>query len=96
MPVMEDRTAPHRPTETTRSRLAGLRLLRELAQEGPAPGATARQHARGEFTARERIELPLDPGAFGCALGEAHTPALIRSPAEHRDLPSREHGNRPV
>ncbi|MFE9448796.1 acyl-CoA carboxylase subunit beta [Streptomyces sp. NPDC006739] len=64
MTVMEERTVPHPPPETTRSRLAELELIRELVHEGPAPGASAQQHARGRLTARERIELLLDPGSF--------------------------------
>ncbi|WP_435973397.1 acyl-CoA carboxylase subunit beta [Streptomyces sp. Qhu_M48] len=45
-------------------RLAELGRLRELAQEGPDPQATARQHAKGKLTARERIALLLDKGSF--------------------------------
>ncbi|MFJ8660959.1 acyl-CoA carboxylase subunit beta [Streptomyces sp. NPDC093795] len=45
-------------------RLTELGRLRELAQEGPDPGATERQHAKGKLTARERIGLLLDKGSF--------------------------------
>ncbi|APE24781.1 MULTISPECIES: acyl-CoA carboxylase subunit beta [Streptomyces] len=45
-------------------RLTELGRLRELAQEGPDPKATERQHAKGKLTARERIELLLDKGSF--------------------------------
>jgi propionyl-CoA carboxylase beta chain len=36
----------------------------ELAGSGGGPDATARQHARGRRTARERLALLLDPGSF--------------------------------
>src|SRR5690242_11310102 len=66
MTVMEERTLPQHPPPpaTTRSRLAELALIRELAHEGPGPGASDQQHARGKLTARERVELLLDPGSF--------------------------------
>jgi acetyl-CoA carboxylase carboxyltransferase component len=44
-------------------RLAELQALRRRAADGPA-GSSERQHARGKLTARERIELLLDPGSF--------------------------------
>ncbi|MER5968057.1 carboxyl transferase domain-containing protein, partial [Streptomyces sp. NPDC002057] len=50
--------------EALADRLAELGRLRELAQEGPDPQATARQHAKGKLTARERIALLLDKGSF--------------------------------
>ncbi|MGW8765603.1 acyl-CoA carboxylase subunit beta [Streptomyces sp. NPDC055815] len=45
-------------------RLTELGRLKELAQEGPDPKATERQHAKGKLTARERIGLLLDKGSF--------------------------------
>ncbi|GII90716.1 acyl-CoA carboxylase subunit beta [Sinosporangium siamense] len=54
-----------RPQEpTNEERLAELHLLREKVQQGPDPAATERQHAKGKLTARERIELLLDPDSF--------------------------------
>jgi acetyl-CoA carboxylase carboxyltransferase component len=52
------------PRPDARGRLAELLSLRERARQGPGPDATARQHARGKLTARERIELLLDDDSF--------------------------------
>ncbi|EPD56891.1 hypothetical protein HMPREF1211_06619 [Streptomyces sp. HGB0020] len=64
MTVMEERALPQPPPATPRSRLAELEVIRELAYEGPGPGASDQQHARGKLTARERVELLLDEGSF--------------------------------
>ena len=57
--VDDDQQAPH----TTAGKLAELRD--RLAQAAQAPAAAVeRQHAKGKFTARERIEHLLDPGSF--------------------------------
>ncbi|HLT61751.1 MAG TPA: carboxyl transferase domain-containing protein, partial [Microlunatus sp.] len=49
---------------TTRGRLADLdRRIEEAVHAGSA-AAVEKQHARGKKTARERIELLLDPGSF--------------------------------
>lgn len=45
-------------------RLEELYRIREQARQGPDPGATERQHAKGKLTAHERIELLLDVGTF--------------------------------
>ncbi|MFI1003179.1 acyl-CoA carboxylase subunit beta [Streptomyces galbus] len=45
-------------------RVAELQQIREQALAGPGQKATEAQHARGKLTARERIELLLDPGSF--------------------------------
>jgi acetyl-CoA carboxylase carboxyltransferase component len=45
-------------------RLQELSDLKELARQGPDPGATDRQHAKGKLTARERLDLLLDKGSF--------------------------------
>ncbi|WP_433260145.1 acyl-CoA carboxylase subunit beta [Actinosynnema sp. CS-041913] len=47
-----------------RERLDELRRLKDLAQDGPDPAATGRQHDKGKLTARERIALLLDKGSF--------------------------------
>jgi acetyl-CoA carboxylase carboxyltransferase component len=39
-------------------------LLKQEAREGIDREATERQHARGKLTARERLDLLLDPGSF--------------------------------
>jgi acetyl-CoA carboxylase carboxyltransferase component len=48
-------------TEEKRRRLAALR---EEARHAGTEAAVERQHARGKLTARERIDLLLDPGSF--------------------------------
>src|SRR5246127_3043539 len=49
--------------ETYEEKLAQLEDLREAALHS-APEAEEKQHARGKYTARERIEKLLDPGSF--------------------------------
>ena len=45
-------------------RLAELRRRREQALAGGGPERVAKIHAKGRLTARERLELLLDPGSF--------------------------------
>ncbi len=48
-----------------RSATPGIQRLRELeaqTREGGGPDRIAKQHAKGKYTARERLELLLDPG----------------------------------
>ena len=45
-------------------RLQELERRRALALAGGGPERVARLHARGCLTARERVELLLDPGSF--------------------------------
>ncbi|WP_344866634.1 acyl-CoA carboxylase subunit beta [Planomonospora alba] len=52
------------PRETTRDRTAELALIRDSAHEGPGAEATARQHAKGKLTVRERLDVLLDSGSF--------------------------------
>ena len=47
-----------------RKSLLRLRELREQAHQGGGPERIAKQHAAGKLTARERIDLLLDPGSF--------------------------------
>jgi propionyl-CoA carboxylase beta chain len=49
--------------ETYEEKLAQLQELREAAAHS-APEAEAKQHDRGKYTARERVEKLLDPGSF--------------------------------
>jgi acetyl-CoA carboxylase carboxyltransferase component len=49
---------------TAPGRVEDLGRIKEQALEGPDPEATARQHAKGKLTARERIELLLDKNSF--------------------------------
>ncbi|MEU3002161.1 carboxyl transferase domain-containing protein, partial [Streptomyces sp. NPDC007027] len=44
--------------------VAELHAVRARAAAGPSERATEAQHAKGKLTARERIELLLDPGSF--------------------------------
>ncbi|HEX2025400.1 MAG TPA: methylmalonyl-CoA carboxyltransferase, partial [Actinomycetota bacterium] len=39
-----------------------LRKRKEAVREAGGPDAIERQHARGKLTARERLDLLLDPG----------------------------------
>src|SRR6516165_6098289 len=52
-----------RAPETYEEKLAQLRELREAALHS-APEAEEKQHARGKYTARERVQKLLDPGSF--------------------------------
>src|SRR5262245_43007653 len=47
-----------------RDPLAELEERRRLAHEGGGAERVAKQHAQGRLTARERVELLLDPGSF--------------------------------
>src|SRR4051812_39707073 len=52
----------HSP-ETFEERLTRLEELRQAAVHS-SPEAVEKQHAKGKYTARERIEKLLDPGSF--------------------------------
>ncbi len=57
--------APAGATYPTREELeARLEAMNQAALRGGGPKAVERQHARGKLTARERIDLLLDPGTF--------------------------------
>ena len=49
---------------TSQERLDHLRELKAEAFQGGGPEEIERQHARGKLTARERLELLLDPDSF--------------------------------
>src|ERR1700712_4362663 len=49
---------------TTAGKLADLDLRMEEAVHAGSAAAVEKQHARGKLTARERVELLLDPGSF--------------------------------
>ncbi len=58
------RKAPRQKApETYEEKLAQLQELRAAALHS-APEAEEKQHARGTYTARERVEKLLDPGSF--------------------------------
>src|ERR1051325_9523991 len=61
MAVEEPPAAPVHPIE---ERLEHLASLREQALHAGSEASVARQHERGKLTARERIELLLDPDSF--------------------------------
>src|SRR3954462_5035417 len=50
--------------ETFAERLAQLEELREAVVDHASEKAIEKQHAKGKYTARERIEKLLDPGSF--------------------------------
>jgi acetyl-CoA carboxylase carboxyltransferase component len=50
--------------DTTAGKIEGLERLREAAANPAPEQAVERQRERGKLTARERIELLLDPGTF--------------------------------
>src|SRR5512141_177587 len=58
------------PTEQTEDvsrnaeRIARLERMRAEALQGGGPVRIERQHAWGKLTARERLDLLLDPGSF--------------------------------
>ena len=49
---------------SNRERIEQLRALREQSRRGGGEQRIEQQHARGKLTARERLELLLDPGSF--------------------------------
>ncbi len=59
---MADEIAPTRHPIT--ERLEELAKLKEEARQPGSEAAVKRQHERGKLTARERIDLLLDPGSF--------------------------------
>jgi acetyl-CoA carboxylase carboxyltransferase component len=52
------------PVKGTQEKLAGLQQLKEAAKLGGGPKRIETQHKKGKLTARERIDLLLDPGTF--------------------------------
>ncbi len=50
--------------ETYEEKLAQLQEIREEAIHAGSASAVAKQHERGRYTARERVEKLLDPGSF--------------------------------
>jgi len=49
---------------TMDERLERLRVMRDATEQGGGPERVAAQHAKGKLTARERVDLLLDPGSF--------------------------------
>src|SRR4051812_19060386 len=50
--------------ETYEEKLGQLEELREQAIHSASEQAVEKQHAKGKYTARERVEKLLDPGSF--------------------------------
>ena len=50
--------------ETYEEKLDQLNELRHEAVHAGSEGAVEKQHAKGKYTARERVEKLLDPGSF--------------------------------
>ncbi len=61
-----DSTVPAAPAapHTTAGKIADLARRREEAVHAGSAQAVAKQHERGKLTARERIDMLLDPGSF--------------------------------
>jgi propionyl-CoA carboxylase beta chain len=57
-------TGPDLDPHTTAGKLADLERRRQEAVHAGSQQAVAKQHERGKLTARERIDLLLDPGSF--------------------------------
>ncbi|MXV93314.1 MAG: methylmalonyl-CoA carboxyltransferase, partial [Chloroflexi bacterium] len=49
---------------TTSPKIEQLRAKRAESQRGGGEARTQRQHAKGKKTARERLDILLDPGSF--------------------------------
>lgn len=66
MPISKpDQNAPAESHAiSVEQRIKKVRALKEEALAGGGEQAIARQHGRGKLTARERIDLLLDPGSF--------------------------------
>jgi acetyl-CoA carboxylase carboxyltransferase component len=63
-PVRQDAPPGVPARATTRERIEQLRSMKDKARLGGGNEAIERQHARGKLTARERLELLLDPGSL--------------------------------
>jgi propionyl-CoA carboxylase beta chain len=59
-----DRTIPAPDIHTTAGKLADLDRRMEEAVHAGSTAAVEKQHARGKKTARERVQLLLDPDSF--------------------------------
>ncbi|MER6788492.1 carboxyl transferase domain-containing protein, partial [Streptomyces sp. NPDC000658] len=64
MTVLNDILQVTAEPSDARGRVAELHGIRAQALAGPSEKATLAQHAKGKLTARERIELLVDPGSF--------------------------------
>lgn len=69
-----------------REKLEELAQRRSALMQGGGAKAIARQHARGKLTARERVELFLDPGTF-VELDLWAKPRMTGFDIDERELP---------
>ncbi len=63
-PARPESPPPDRHVETTAEKLARIEALRREAMLGGGQRRIDQQHTRGKLTARERVDLLLDPGSF--------------------------------
>jgi propionyl-CoA/long-chain acyl-CoA carboxylase carboxyl transferase subunit len=63
-PVEQSPAEPVPDAHTTAGKLADLERRRYQAVHAGSEQAVAKQHERGKLTARERVDLLLDPGSF--------------------------------
>ena len=63
-PSLEKQSAAEPDPHTTAGKIADLERRRHEAVHAGSEQAVAKQHERGKLTARERIDLLLDPGSF--------------------------------
>src|SRR5438309_6310532 len=61
---MASETGASSHASTTTEKIEHLRALREQARLGGGQRRIEAQHAKGKLTARERLDLLLDPGSF--------------------------------
>ncbi|PWW62474.1 propionyl-CoA carboxylase beta chain [Actinokineospora spheciospongiae] len=83
-PALPEPVAPRRAG--TAERIAEFRRRRQVARQPGSPRAAKRQHVLGKLTARERIDLLLDPDSF------VETDAFVR----HRSTNFGIDANRPA
>jgi 3-methylcrotonyl-CoA carboxylase beta subunit len=65
----EVRPASNNPRNRLRALAAELQQLEAKLKQGGGPDKIDRQHQQGKLTARERIELLLDPGSYSQEIG---------------------------
>ena len=87
-------SAAEAPAETTHGEQTGMQRLvedlharREHAKLGGGPEKIAKQHERGKLTARERIDLLVDPGTF-VEMGIHGRPHFSQRSMEGKDAPA--------
>jgi acetyl-CoA carboxylase carboxyltransferase component len=90
----EEAEAAEAPAETDHGEQTGMKGLvddlhqrREKAKLGGGPERIAKQHERGKLTARERIDLLVDPGTF-VEIGIHAGPHFSQRAMEGRDAPA--------